>query len=196
VLPEQQEFLGDILTSSRHLLQLINDVLDLSKVEAGKMEFHPERVDLAKLVTEIRDILRSLAASKRTKVTVDVAPGIGEVVVDAVKLKQVLYNYLSVCRSDGESGLEAAEKEGPAAIVVDLVMPGMGGFEFLERLKRQPWSRGIPVIVWTEKDISAGERLRLAAAAESVVLKREGPGSLVEELRQYVPPAGLSRGHS
>jgi len=104
--------------------------------------------------------------------------------------------FRPLCRSDGESGLEAAEREAPAAIVIDLVMPGMGGFEFLERLKRPPWSRGIPVIVWTEKDISAEERRRLAATAESVVLKREGPGSLVEELRQCVPQAGLSPDHS
>ena len=46
VSPEHKEYLGDILTSSRHLLQLINDILDLAKVESGKMEFHPEKIDL------------------------------------------------------------------------------------------------------------------------------------------------------
>jgi PAS domain S-box-containing protein len=95
VAPEQKEFLGDILGSSRHLLQLINDVLDLSKVEAGKMEFHPERVDPATLLTEVRDILRSIAAGKRIAVESQIEPGLGQVVVDPGKLKQVLYNYLS-----------------------------------------------------------------------------------------------------
>jgi CheY-like chemotaxis protein len=95
VSAEHREYLGDILTSSRHLLQLINDVLDLSKVESGKMEFRPEPIDLVKLVGEVRDILRTLAASKRMRVEVELEPGLGAIVADPGKLKQVLYNYLS-----------------------------------------------------------------------------------------------------
>ncbi len=95
VQPDQKEFLGDILGSSRHLLQLINDVLDLSKVEAGRLEFHAERVDVARLVGEVRDILRSIAAAKRIRIETQVDAGLGEVLIDPGKLKQVLYNYLS-----------------------------------------------------------------------------------------------------
>ena len=65
VSEEHKEYLGDILTSARHLLQLINDVLDLTKVEAGKMEFRPEILDLAKVTSEVRDILRGLASPER-----------------------------------------------------------------------------------------------------------------------------------
>jgi len=95
VAPDQKEYLGDILTSSRHLLGLINDVLDLSKIEAGKMEFLPEPVNLGKIAAEVRDILRSLAASRRIAIAIEVEPGAGEAVADPAKLKQVLYNYLS-----------------------------------------------------------------------------------------------------
>jgi signal transduction histidine kinase/DNA-binding response OmpR family regulator len=95
VSPVHKECLGDILTSSRHLLQLINDVLDLSKVEAGKMEFRPETVDVVKVVGEVSDILRGLAARKRIEIAREVDPGLGTVIVDPGKLKQVLYNYLS-----------------------------------------------------------------------------------------------------
>jgi signal transduction histidine kinase/DNA-binding response OmpR family regulator len=91
----QQECLVDILTSSRHLLQLINDVLDLSKVEAGKMEFRPEAMAVERVVGEVRDILRGLSARKRITITAQVDAGLDEVFLDPGKLKQVLYNYLS-----------------------------------------------------------------------------------------------------
>lgn len=92
---EHREYLGDILTSARHLLQLINDVLDLTKVEAGKMEFRPEALDLAKVTTEVKDILRGLASQRRIGVEVEVAPDLSKVFLDGSKFKQVLYNYLS-----------------------------------------------------------------------------------------------------
>jgi signal transduction histidine kinase/CheY-like chemotaxis protein len=95
VSPTHKECLADILTSSRHLLQLINDVLDLSKVEAGKMEFRPERIELAKLIGEVKDILRGLSAHRRIQLAVEIDPALDEVVLDPGKLKQVLYNYLS-----------------------------------------------------------------------------------------------------
>ena len=95
VSPDHKEYLNDILTSSKHLLQLINDVLDLAKVESGKIDFRPEIVDVGKVVTEVRDILRGLSAEKRTKVETLVNPELGEMFLDVSKLKQVLYNYLS-----------------------------------------------------------------------------------------------------
>jgi PAS domain S-box-containing protein len=93
VSDDHREYLGDILTSSRHLLQLINDVLDLAKVESGKMDFHPEEVDLAKLVAEVRDTLRGLAASKHLVIETDVR--VASAATDPARLKQILYNYLS-----------------------------------------------------------------------------------------------------
>ncbi len=95
VSEEHKEYLGDILTSARHLLQLINDVLDLTKVEAGKMEFRPEVLDLVKVVREVRDILRGLASPKGIQVEVQIDPLLTKVVLDGSKFKQVLYNYLS-----------------------------------------------------------------------------------------------------
>jgi PAS domain S-box-containing protein len=92
---EHKEYLGDILTSAHHLLELINDVLDLAKVESGKMEIRPEPTDPARTVAEVRDTLRPLAAQKRIEVSVDVAPDVGVVTTDPAKLKQVLYNYVS-----------------------------------------------------------------------------------------------------
>jgi signal transduction histidine kinase len=91
----QKEFLDDILKSSDHLLQLINDVLDLAKVEAGKMEIRPEPTDIARLLREVRDILRTTSAAKRIEIDVQIDPDCAWIDLDPAKLKQVLYNYLS-----------------------------------------------------------------------------------------------------
>jgi PAS domain S-box-containing protein len=95
VSADHKEYLGDILTSSRHLLQLINDVLDLAKVESGKMQFRPEPVQLEKLVREVRDVLRTLTAEKRIRLSWEIDPTLTGIVADPSKLKQVLYNYFS-----------------------------------------------------------------------------------------------------
>jgi signal transduction histidine kinase len=92
---QQQEFIGHILASGRHLLQLINDVLDLSKVEAGKLELHPEPIALSRIVGEVLGILGSTAATRRIRVDSTIDPAIDDVVLDPARLKQVLYNYLS-----------------------------------------------------------------------------------------------------
>jgi PAS domain S-box-containing protein len=91
---EQKECMGDILMSSRHLLDLINDILDLSKVEAGKMEFRPERSNIEALVNEVRDVVRPLADKKSLRVTTEV-PAEFAAVTDPSRFKQILYNYLS-----------------------------------------------------------------------------------------------------
>src|SRR5262249_52311098 len=86
---------GDILTSGRHLLQLINDVLDLAKVEAGKLDFRPERVELSKLIAEVVAITRTTSASKRIHVELELDPSIDVVLLDPNRFKQVAYNYVS-----------------------------------------------------------------------------------------------------
>ena len=88
--PKHEVFLGHIQSSGQHLLQLINDVLDLSKVEAGKLEFFPEPVELPALVGEVADLLHTQILQKRLQVRVDVEAGLDGLVLDASRLKQVL----------------------------------------------------------------------------------------------------------
>lgn len=92
---EQKESLNNILISARHLEQLINDVLDLTKIEAGKMVFTPEPVNLEKLVTSIVGLMQPLASKKRLHIITSVASSLPIIIIDPVKFKQVLYNYLS-----------------------------------------------------------------------------------------------------
>jgi signal transduction histidine kinase len=93
--PQHDEFLGDILKSSRHLLKLINDVLDLAKVEAGKMEFRPETISLPDLIGEVTDVLSSLARTGHVELSYEASADVQQVVADPARLSQVLYNYLS-----------------------------------------------------------------------------------------------------
>ncbi|HEY1813987.1 MAG TPA: response regulator [Kofleriaceae bacterium] len=89
------EYLGDILSSGRHLLQLINDVLDLAKVEAGKLEFHPEPLALTRVLGEVLAVLRTTSAKQQIEVTAEIDPSVEQLVLDPGRLKQVLYNYVS-----------------------------------------------------------------------------------------------------
>jgi protein-histidine pros-kinase len=93
--PKQKEYLGDVLNSARHLLQLINDVLDLAKVAAGKMEFNPELFSVATAVHEVCAVMKGLAHKKHLSLRVNVSPRVKEVRLDQQKFKQVLYNLLS-----------------------------------------------------------------------------------------------------
>jgi signal transduction histidine kinase len=92
---EYKRSIGDILSGARHLLSLINDVLDLAKVETGKMEFTPEPIEPAALVEEVRSVVRGMAAQKNIQIEAAVAPQLGQLVLDCARLRQVLYNYLS-----------------------------------------------------------------------------------------------------
>jgi PAS domain S-box-containing protein len=92
---DHHEFMGDILASGRHLLQLINDVLDLAKVEAGKLEFRPEPVVVESVIAEVMSVLRTLSLQKRIRVQVEADRSVEVIVVDPARFKQVLYNYLS-----------------------------------------------------------------------------------------------------
>lgn len=94
VSEDHKECLSDILVSARHLLQLINDILDLAKVEAGKMEFRPEVSKIPLLVEEVRDVIRPLAEKGGQQLVLDVVPAL-TAFLDPARFKQVLYNYLS-----------------------------------------------------------------------------------------------------
>jgi len=91
----QQEYVGDIFTSGQHLLSLINDILDLSKVEAGMMALELEPVDLKGLLTGSLSIVREKAADQGIAVEIEAADGLGLAELDMRKTKQIVYNLLS-----------------------------------------------------------------------------------------------------
>ncbi len=129
VAPEQADVLADILTSARHLLQLINDVLDLSKVEAGRMEFHPERCNIETLALEVRDVIRPLADKKGLHLTLESPPAL-TANIDPGRFKQVLYNYLSnavkFTPDGGSVTLRIAPQAGQAFFRLEVEDTGIG----------------------------------------------------------------------
>jgi len=93
--PKQKEYLTDILNSGRHLLQLINDVLDLAKIEANRMDLFPEKFNLAAAIEGVCAVSRPIAQKKSLRLDIQVSDDLHDVVLDPQKFKQVLYNLLS-----------------------------------------------------------------------------------------------------
>ena len=91
----QEEYVRDIRDSGRHLLELINEILDLSKVEAGRMELEPSEVSLPLLLESGMSLVRERAARQALALSLDVASDVGEVWADETKLRQVVVNLLT-----------------------------------------------------------------------------------------------------
>jgi PAS domain S-box-containing protein len=92
---KQHNFTGDILRSGQHLLSLINDILDLSKVEAGKMLLDLEAVEVSSLFLNSLTIVREKAALRHVHLVLEAGTQLGSICVDARKVKQIVYNLLS-----------------------------------------------------------------------------------------------------
>ncbi|MSS72967.1 MAG: hybrid sensor histidine kinase/response regulator [Candidatus Latescibacteria bacterium] len=91
----QTDYIDTILRNARHLLQLINDILDLSKIEAGKVEFHFRAFDVPRALEDAQVLIRSLAAKKGLKMACSIPDGEMSIVADETKFKQIMYNLLS-----------------------------------------------------------------------------------------------------
>src|SRR4030095_14666500 len=105
-----QEPLRRVNAAGTHLLGLINEVLDLSKIEAGKLDLNPERVDLARLIDEVVGTAGQLAEKNQNRLVVEAQENLGALTADSMRLKQILLNLLSnACEftKEGEVALRA-----------------------------------------------------------------------------------------
>jgi signal transduction histidine kinase/ActR/RegA family two-component response regulator len=125
---KQDEYLRDILASGRHLLELLNDVLDLSKVEAGAMELALAPVDVGTAVEHCVGLMRERATSKNLRLTADVPSGIGPVNADELRLKQILLNLLSNAVKFTPAGgtVEVSARQDGGDVLVRVVDTGVG----------------------------------------------------------------------
>lgn len=111
--PQQVDYLGKIQGSGQYLLELISDILDLSRVEAGKLEFEHIGFDLERLLGELFDLFNIRAASKGLAVRCEIDPRVpAQVVGDSLRLRQILMNY-------GNNALKFTE-QGEVVLIVRL----------------------------------------------------------------------------
>jgi signal transduction histidine kinase len=119
---KQAEYLQDILSSGRHLLSLINDILDLSKVEAGRLELELGRFHLPTALDNALILVRERATRHGITLTQTVDPGVADIVADERKVKQILLNLLSnavkFTPEGGRVGLTATAAEDAVTIAV------------------------------------------------------------------------------
>jgi GAF domain-containing protein len=107
-----QEPLQRVHRAGTHLLGLINQVLDLSKIEAGKLELNPQTVQLAPLIDEVVGTARQLAQEKNNRLVVEVQENLGAITVDPMRLRQILLNLLSnACKFTKEGEVKLAARK-------------------------------------------------------------------------------------
>jgi signal transduction histidine kinase len=92
---KQARYLGHVLRSGKHLLQLISDILDLSKVEAGKLTLQPQALPIPTIIEEVLVITRGFAHQKAQGLHSEIAPDLPTLWADPVRVKQILFNLLS-----------------------------------------------------------------------------------------------------
>jgi signal transduction histidine kinase len=93
--PRQSKYVKNVVVSGHHLLDMVNDILDVSKVEAGKLEMHIERMDLKAMVAEIRELTRNLADRNGVTLSFVLKNGLDWIDADPVRLRQIFFNLIS-----------------------------------------------------------------------------------------------------
>ena len=125
---KQTEYVDDVLESARHLLLLINDILDLSKVEAGRMELDLSRFSLREAVDNGLTMVRERAARAGVAVSATLAENVDEIEADQRKVKQVLFNLLTnaVKFTPGGGHVDVATRRVDAEVHVSVRDSGVG----------------------------------------------------------------------
>jgi len=114
---KQEEYLHDIFNSGHHLLSLINDILDLSKIEAGRMELDVHEFDVSTMVDNAAMLMRQRAARAGIGLSIDVDPRLGAMKADERMVKQILVNLLT-------NAIKFTPQGGKVALLAEL-MEGM-----------------------------------------------------------------------
>ena len=191
---ETRDLASNIMASGRHLLGLINDLLDMAKIEAGKIEIKPVPTEVAGLVYEVENVLSALARAKNIEMTTDVDNDVPLAMADPSRLRQVLFNLVSnaikFTPEGGRITVDVVNLEQSVTISVSDTGPGLLPEE--EERIFQPYERGSAGI----GDEGAGLGLALARSLTELqggriwVKSTPGKGSTFSVL---IPAAKVER---
>jgi len=171
---QQRRFIGDIFSSGKHLLSLINDILDLSKVEAGKMILDLEPVQISSLFANSLSIIREKAGARRISLTADAPLELGSIRADGRKVKQIVYNLLS-------NAVKFTSDRGEVALRATRVPRAEVG------VLEGPWTgRAFPL-----PDNDYDEFLKITVTDSGIGISEEGLDSIFKPFSQI--DSGLSR---
>ncbi|MDB4878165.1 MAG: sensor protein [Gemmatimonadetes bacterium] len=127
VNPKQRDALARGRAAAEHLLALINDILDLAKIEAGKMPLHLEDVELRHVILEVTQQIEPMVRKKQLDFSIDVAPNCPAIYSDRTKIKQILLNLLSnAVKFTNQGGVSVQAVCAPGGVRVDVVDTGIG----------------------------------------------------------------------
>jgi len=163
----QHESINDIYSSGQHLLSLINDILDLSKVEAGMMALELEAVDLPSLLQNSLIIVREKAAAQHIGLELDIGEGLGLVQLDVRKTKQIVYNLLS-------NAVKFSANGGPVQLCARRVQRGAVG------LMTGDW----PMHRFPQADNEYNEFVEISVSDRGIGISQDNMGRLFQAFSQ------------
>ncbi len=163
----QREYTGDIFTSGQHLLSLINDILDLSKVEAGMMTLELEPANLGDLLTGSLSIVKETAVGQRVRLELEMKDDIGVFSLDVRKTKQIMYNLLS-------NAVKFSGQDGVVTLSAARVPKSSVGFI----------AGGWPQQSFPQPDSEFGEFVELKIADSGIGISRENMTKLFQAFSQ------------
>ena len=119
---KQKKYVNNVLTSGKHLLLLINQILDMAKVEAGKMMLTLSSLPMKSLLNEISLLIADMASKKKLHMVLEIAEDLPDIEADELKVKEVMYNLLSnavkFTPEGGKIGMRAKKVDSGIEIVV------------------------------------------------------------------------------
>jgi len=176
-----------------HLLSLINEILDLSKIEAGKLELNPELVNLSRLIDEVVGTAGQLAEKNKNRFIIEAQENIGALTADSMRLKQILLNLLSnACKFTKEGEICVPFTLAPNGSVLSAPSPYVTDTMVHTPTRFLSSANAVPGMAKTHSEISAAARtttIMLSSLSPAAVPVRGPAFEHSPRTRAYLAPA-------